>query len=124
MKYAVINEKGQVVNSIILEDVSQWTPPEGHHIVASSEAGPGWVYADGVFSDPVVSSQEPSNEQKNAFVLAEIADIEAKQGRSLRQCALGKGSEAYTLKDGSTSTPSQDLANLESQIAALRSKLV
>lgn len=124
MKYAVINEKGQVVNSIILEDASKWIPPEGHQIVASDEASPGWIYNDGVFSAPVVPSSEPSNEQKNALILADIAAIEAKQGRALRQCALGKGADAYTLKDGSTSTPAQDLAILESQIAALRSQLV
>lgn len=51
--YAVINiETGLVENTVVLDGVSEWTPPDGTIVVQSDIASIGWSYADGVFSPP------------------------------------------------------------------------
>jgi hypothetical protein len=54
MKYAVINNENIVVNSIIWDGESKWSPPAGHRII-KSEAGIGSQYdpATKKFSAPV-----------------------------------------------------------------------
>lgn len=47
MRYAVIERAtANVVNTIELDDVDAWTPPEGHYIVASEEASIGQRYVN------------------------------------------------------------------------------
>lgn len=60
-RFAVIEQAtGQVVNVVSLMpqaelepgDRDHWPVPEGHIIVESDSAAPGWTYQDGVFSPP------------------------------------------------------------------------
>lgn len=53
MRYALINTAtGAVENVIELDEDSDWPIPEGHEVVASDIAGPGWTYSAGEFSAP------------------------------------------------------------------------
>lgn len=53
-KYAVIDGNGLVVNLVDWDGVSAWAPPEGCTAVQTTMAGPGWSFADGVFTAPPV----------------------------------------------------------------------
>lgn len=51
--YAVINiDTGLVENTVVLDGVSAWTPPEGTIVVQTDIASIGWSYVGGVFSPP------------------------------------------------------------------------
>jgi hypothetical protein len=53
-RYAVVNQENKVVNIIIWDEVSQWSPPENHIIVNVEETfcDIGWAHNEGVFTDP------------------------------------------------------------------------
>lgn len=53
-RHAVIDSEGNVVNVVLWDGASMWRPPEGHTLVEVEETpcGPGWTYADGVFTEP------------------------------------------------------------------------
>ena len=56
--YAVIDlATGIVVNSIVLNDPSDWAIPDGFLIIQSDTAGIGWSYANGIFSPPPIPSE-------------------------------------------------------------------
>lgn len=112
MRYAVVHEDGSVVNTIELEDGAEWSLPDCCQIVQSDEAGLGWTYANGVFTEPsvvgvpfVTLSPTPS---VNEVILAQIADLEATMTpRRIREA----------IKDPSW------MEELETKIAALRAQL-
>lgn len=74
MRYAII-ENGTVVNVVVAN--AQIAKQSGW--VECPVAGPGWTYADGVFTEPpklesVVASAEPTKEE----LMAELAALTAK----------------------------------------------
>lgn len=52
--YAVVNASGLVINVIMWDGESVWTPPEGCYPVPLGDtgAGIGWTYKDGEFIEP------------------------------------------------------------------------
>jgi len=52
--YAVIDQQGNVVNTVIWDGKNEWTPPEGTTTVdiTNTQAGIGWTYKEGVFTSP------------------------------------------------------------------------
>lgn len=55
MTYLVVNLDGLIVNTVLWDGKSTWSPLEGHQAVKlpkDSVAGIGWTYADGVFTPP------------------------------------------------------------------------
>jgi hypothetical protein len=73
MRYAII-ENG-VVSNVVVAD-AEYAAQQGW--ITCPDAGPGWTYADGVFTAPVVvepvASPEPTKEQ----LLAELQALTAK----------------------------------------------
>jgi hypothetical protein len=62
INYALIEvSSGQVVNLIVLDDTTDWTPPDGFIVVQTDTASIGWSYVDGVFVAPAVIPQPPED---------------------------------------------------------------
>lgn len=40
-RYAVVDPEGNVVNVVLWDGKSKWSPPEGHSIIQHEQAGPG-----------------------------------------------------------------------------------
>lgn len=57
MRYALIDEGGLVVNVVVWDGLTPWTPLPGCSLIVSDEAGIGWTYDEvtGIFSAPPVS---------------------------------------------------------------------
>lgn len=56
LTYLIIDSNGLVVNSTLWDGMAPWSAPDGCIAVqapADSEAGIGWTYSDGVFTEPV-----------------------------------------------------------------------
>lgn len=101
MKYAII-ENGVVVN-VALADA-----PLADNWIETEVAGPGWLYADGVLSEPptpVVSRREE--------IIARLAEIDKQttKSRTMRELALNN---AVTLAW---------VAQLDAEAADLRAEL-
>lgn len=73
MKYAII-EDGVVVNVVVAE--AEYAQSQGW--VECQAAGPGWTYADGVFTKPVVVAPEPAPAPTKEQLMAELAALTAK----------------------------------------------
>lgn len=60
-RYAVISPENTVENIVLWDEVSQWTPPEGHILVNVEEVvcGIGWKHENGVFTNPIATIEEP-----------------------------------------------------------------
>lgn len=56
MNYAIVDQSGNVTNVVVWDgDIDNWTPPDGTNAVAVSGGlgvGPGYTYANGVFTAP------------------------------------------------------------------------
>lgn len=52
--YAVVDQNNVVANIIVWDEVSAWTPPEGHIMVKADEipCGIGWTHNNGIFVKP------------------------------------------------------------------------
>jgi len=72
-RYAII-ENGLVVNVVVGQP--ELTP--GQTLVECPGAGPGWYYADGVFTEPVVVQPEPTPAPTKEQLMAELAALTAK----------------------------------------------
>lgn len=61
-RYAIVNPDGVVENMIIWDEVSQWTPPEGHTMVKAEEVlcDIGWKYENGAFVRPPEDVEQPA----------------------------------------------------------------
>lgn len=60
-RYAVINNQTNIVQNVIeLADGSEWTPPEGHRLVASDIAGIGDTRQGDRFIRPDPPTPEPT----------------------------------------------------------------
>jgi hypothetical protein len=70
MNYMIIDENGNVVNAIVLDNISQYTPPAGFQIIQSDIAGIGWVYINSVFSNPHIASVTLSASQLASAALS------------------------------------------------------
>lgn len=70
-RYALVDGEGNVVNVVEWDGAATFPVPAGQSLVAvgSSAAGPGWIYADGEFSNPV-SPPAPSIADQYAEKLA------------------------------------------------------
>jgi hypothetical protein len=57
-RFWVLIKDGVVENSIVWDGVSNWSPPTGYEVVETTAMenapGPGWLYADGVFTQPAI----------------------------------------------------------------------
>lgn len=99
-KHQAVIENG-VVTNIIVGDGGGVDLPE------NSPVAIGWSYDGVAFTEP---PQMPADVRTAALVA--IAALESKQGRALREAALGMAGAVNRLK------------TLDTQIAALRAKLV
>ena len=71
-RYAII-ENGLVVNVVI----GQPELNPGQTLVECPGAGPGWTYADGVFTEPVVVQPEPTPAPTKEELLAQLNALSA-----------------------------------------------
>jgi hypothetical protein len=84
--YAVVDEIGNVVNRIVLDDIETWTPEEGHSIVEEKESTfeIGGTIEDGQYTppkapDPVTppKAQPLTPAEKLAATGLTVADLKA-----------------------------------------------
>lgn len=80
--YAVI-ENGTVVNVVLWDGESEWSPDNGVAIPAADGVGIGWLYADGEFSAPPVPP--PTEEQLEAEQEAKKAANAATKDRLMKE---------------------------------------
>jgi hypothetical protein len=74
MTYALINAAGLVVNVILLDDPTDYTPPSGQRLIkipAGTAAGIGWTYVNGQFiAPPDPEPVPPTPDEQRAARLA------------------------------------------------------
>jgi hypothetical protein len=60
-KYAVVNSENVVVNMVLWDEASQWSPPDEHIAVKAEDVacGIGWTHNDGAFVQPEEPLQTP-----------------------------------------------------------------
>lgn len=68
--YAVI-ENGTVVNVVLWDGESEWSPDNGIAIPAADGVGIGWSYAEGVFTAPYIPEPVKSHDELVAQAEAE-----------------------------------------------------
>jgi hypothetical protein len=73
MRYAII-ENGVVTNVVVAD--AEYAQSQGW--IECPDAGPGWTYADGVFTAPVVVAPEPAPAPTKEQLMAELAALTAK----------------------------------------------
>lgn len=56
MRCAVVNQQNIVVN-VIIANPNVDTAPEGHTLIPTEAAGPGWVWDGNTFTDPTLPSE-------------------------------------------------------------------
>ncbi len=63
-RYAVVNEKNEVVNVIAWDGVSLWNPPEGHSIQKNEDVGRGDIWMESIqdFVRPLKNLKPPEDE--------------------------------------------------------------
>ena len=71
-RYAIV-ENGLVVNVV----VGQPELNPGQTLVECPGAGPGWTYADGIFTAPVVVEPEPTPAPTKEQLMAQLAALSA-----------------------------------------------
>lgn len=60
--YALIEiSTGMVINTIVLDESSNWTDPDGYITIQTDVASIGWGYMDGVFCAPAVVPPAPED---------------------------------------------------------------
>ena len=52
MNYAIIDSTGLVINTVVWDGETPWSPPAGQTAVPFTEGGIGWTYANGTFTPP------------------------------------------------------------------------
>jgi len=63
MRYALVDADGLVVNAMVWDGQTEYTPADGLTVVAIPEgvgAGPGWTYDGNIFTAP----PEPSDDDE------------------------------------------------------------
>lgn len=73
MRYAII-ENGVVVNVVVAD--ADYAAEQGW--IECPDAGPGWTYADGVFTAPVVVEPTPAPTPTKEQLMAELTALTAK----------------------------------------------
>ena len=68
--YAVI-ENNTVVNAVLWDGESEWSPDNGVAIPAADGVGIGWLYADGTFTAPDIPEPVKSHDELVAEAEAE-----------------------------------------------------
>lgn len=60
-RYAIVEDGTGLVVNVVIWDGDPWEPPAGTTAVedAAGIVGPGWTYADGVFTPPPPPPEEP-----------------------------------------------------------------
>lgn len=77
--YALIEiSTGMVVNTIVLDESSSWTDPDGYITIQTDVASTGWSYVDGVFSPPPIPPLTPdeifaANQMRQSSLLAQAS---------------------------------------------------
>jgi hypothetical protein len=72
MRYAII-ENGTVVNVVVAD--AEIASTNGW--IACPDAGPGWTYADGIFTAPVVVEPTPAPAPTKEQLMAQLAALSA-----------------------------------------------
>ena len=71
-RYAII-ENGVAVNVVVAD--AEYAAQQGW--VACPDAGPGWTYADGIFTAPVVVEPTPAPAPTKEELMAQLAALSA-----------------------------------------------
>lgn len=115
-RYALVNADGSIGNFIEFESTPE-APTDGTQFVLTTPGVDfGWVYANGVFTNP----NPPPAPTANQIALAQIKNYESQQTDRMYREALA-GSTAVDPKTGRTSA--QQLVWLDQQIVTLRASL-
>jgi hypothetical protein len=72
--YAIVDSETNVINIIVWDGLTEWTPPEGCIVVAipeGSSAGVGSFYIDGKFIDFVINAPDIRNKNKQQSITSE-----------------------------------------------------
>ena len=88
--YAVINDEGVIINTVVWDGVSQWAPPEGTIAVRCGEqlCGIGGTYKDGKFYPPPEPEIPQEELVAKALQLKSSLISEASQQISILQDAV------------------------------------
>ncbi|HEI6705258.1 TPA: hypothetical protein SJ425_000073 [Yersinia enterocolitica] len=60
--YALVNEDGLVVNTVVWDGKSNWSPPLGQIAIKFEIAGIGWTYVGGEFISPPTLTEKESTD--------------------------------------------------------------
>ncbi|MBU9812393.1 tail fiber assembly protein [Rahnella sp. SL6] len=65
--YAVINSDGEIINVVLWDGETDWTPPDGSTAIKvnDSGAGIGWTYKSGVFTAPPLTDDQIAAQNAN-----------------------------------------------------------
>ncbi|MEB5973215.1 tail fiber assembly protein [Pantoea dispersa] len=74
--YAIVDQNGNVINTVVWDGENDWVPPEGTTVIAAGDsgAGIGWTYKNGEFISPpipVIPKEElvnQANQQKSVLL--------------------------------------------------------
>jgi hypothetical protein len=77
--FAVIDADGNVVNSVELDEDSEWKPPDGCTVVRSEEAGIGGKLFNGVYTPPPAPEIDPALKAHSEHLSALHADADANE---------------------------------------------
>ncbi len=80
MRKALIDETGTVVNVIEINEGADYSLPEGHELVATDTASVGDIYANGTFTQAVVTVEPPKVASDAAFSKNERRAIRERLG--------------------------------------------
>ncbi len=77
MRHQIVKD-GIVINTIVWDGETKFTPPEGCEVIADEQAGIGWTYAKGKFTAPPQPEPEPIEPQPPSrlnLLEQELADL-------------------------------------------------
>ncbi|WP_046157995.1 hypothetical protein [Chromobacterium vaccinii] len=86
-RYMLIDQNSNVVNVVMWDGSDGWQPSSGLQAIASDNAGPGWTYANGVFTPPAPpASTAPATEQAWALYQLQAQSALADSDKTILRC--------------------------------------
>lgn len=79
---AILDNSGTVINVVPTPDPS-WSPVDGHSVVPTTNAQPGWTYANGIFTSPAVVAPT-AKQQLSDFKSLVLAALDASDETMIR----------------------------------------